>query len=225
MKKRILTVCVKLFLEQGYKKTTVAQIVAGADVSNSSFQNIFKAKDGVLTDLVNFVFGSQYSVSRKIVGNRSPLYVYAVDCALQLALTELNDNLREIYVEAYSHEGALSAIHEHCMEEMRGIFAPYLPDITEDEFYALEVGTAGLVRAFMDERCSERMSLERKLDGFLTLNLRGLKVPEQEIRSVLNFIHTLDIEDLAEEAMDGLFKALSMHYEFSLHGIKTETHR
>ena len=26
-KKRILTVCVKLFLEQGYKKTTVAQIV------------------------------------------------------------------------------------------------------------------------------------------------------------------------------------------------------
>lgn len=225
MKKRILTVCVKLFLEQGYKKTTVAQIVAGADVSNSSFQNIFKAKDGVLTDLVNFVFGSQYSVSRKIVGNRSPLYVYAVDCALQLALTELNDNLREIYVEAYSHEGALSAIHEHCMEEMRCIFAPYLPDITEDEFYALEVGTAGLVRAFMDERCSERMSLERKLDGFLTLNLRGLKVPEQEIRSVLNFIHTLDIEDLAEEAMDGLFKALSMHYEFSLHGIKTETHR
>lgn len=203
----------------------MAQIVAGADVSNSSFQNIFKAKDGVLTDLVNFVFGSQYSVSRKVVGHRSPLYVYAVDCALQLALTELNDNLREIYVEAYSHEGSLAAIHEHCMGEMRPIFAPYLPGITEDEFYALEVGTAGLVRAFMDERCSEQLSLERKLDGFLTLNLRGLKVPEQEIHSVLSFIHTLDIEDLAEEAMDGLFEALSMHYEFSLHGIKTETHR
>ena len=26
-KKRILTVCVKLFLEQGYKKTTVSEIV------------------------------------------------------------------------------------------------------------------------------------------------------------------------------------------------------
>ena len=36
-KKRILTVCVKLFLEQGYKKTTVAEIVQKANVSNSSF--------------------------------------------------------------------------------------------------------------------------------------------------------------------------------------------
>ena len=42
-KKRILTVCVKLFLEQGYKKTTVAEIVQKADVSNSTFQNIFRA--------------------------------------------------------------------------------------------------------------------------------------------------------------------------------------
>ena len=50
-KKRILTVCVKLFLEQGYKKTTVAEIVHKAAVSNSIFQNIFRAKDGVLTEL------------------------------------------------------------------------------------------------------------------------------------------------------------------------------
>ena len=55
-KRRILAVCVKLFLEQGYKKTTVAEIVQKADVSNSSFQNIFRAKDGVLTELVAFMF-------------------------------------------------------------------------------------------------------------------------------------------------------------------------
>ena len=48
-KRRILKVCVKLFLEQGYKKTTVAEIIQKAEVSNSSFQNIFRAKDGVLT--------------------------------------------------------------------------------------------------------------------------------------------------------------------------------
>lgn len=54
-KKRILTVCVKLFLEQGYKKTTVSEIVHKASVSNSIFQNIFRAKDGVLTELVEFM--------------------------------------------------------------------------------------------------------------------------------------------------------------------------
>ena len=53
-KKRILTVCVRLFLEKGYKRSTLAEIIEKADVSYSTFQNIFRAKDGVLTELVEF---------------------------------------------------------------------------------------------------------------------------------------------------------------------------
>ena len=67
-KRRILTVCVKLFLEKGYTKTTVAEIVQKADVSNSSFQNIFRAKDGVLTELVEFMFGNQFDMARSEIG-------------------------------------------------------------------------------------------------------------------------------------------------------------
>ena len=79
-KKRILTVCVKLFLEQGYKKTTVAEIVQKADVSNSSFQNIFRAKDGVLTELVQFMFSNQFAMARLHTGSTlPPVYVYAVE--------------------------------------------------------------------------------------------------------------------------------------------------
>lgn len=62
-KRRILTVCVKLFLEKGYKRTTVAEIVQKADVSNSTFQNIFRAKDGVLTELVEFMFDNQFGMA------------------------------------------------------------------------------------------------------------------------------------------------------------------
>ena len=71
-KRRILAVCVKLFLEQGYKKTTVAQIVHRAGVSNSSFQNIFRAKDGVLTELVAFMFSSQFGAARAAIGEKLP---------------------------------------------------------------------------------------------------------------------------------------------------------
>ena len=67
-KKRILTVCVKLFLEQGYKKTTVAQIVQQASVSNSIFQNIFRAKDGVLTELAQFMLSNQFAMARSTAG-------------------------------------------------------------------------------------------------------------------------------------------------------------
>ena len=63
-KKRILTVCVKLFLEKGYRRTTLAEIIEKADVSYSTFQNIFRAKDGVLTELVEFMFSNQFAMAR-----------------------------------------------------------------------------------------------------------------------------------------------------------------
>ena len=86
-KKRILTVCVKLFLEQGYKKTTVAEIVHKAGVSNSSFQNIFRAKDGVLTELVQFMFSNQFGTARQLTGVLlPPVYIYAAETAIQMTL-------------------------------------------------------------------------------------------------------------------------------------------
>ena len=81
-KKRILTVCVKLFLEKGYKQTTLAEINEKAGVSYSTFQNIFRAKDGVLTELVEFMFENQFSMARSAAGAKlPPVYVYAVETA------------------------------------------------------------------------------------------------------------------------------------------------
>ena len=45
--KRILQACVRLFLENGYHQTTMLQILKEAQVSSSSFQNLFRSKDGV----------------------------------------------------------------------------------------------------------------------------------------------------------------------------------
>lgn len=68
-KKRILSVCVRLFLEQGYKNTTVRQIVNEAGTSISAFQNIFHSKDGVLLDLVGSMFGGQFGYKTAQVGD------------------------------------------------------------------------------------------------------------------------------------------------------------
>ena len=174
-KKRILTVCVKLFLEQGYKKTTVAEIVQKANVSNSSFQNIFRAKDGVLTELVEFMFSNQFGAAKKVAGTQlPPVYVYAVETAIQMTLTELNENLRDIYIEAYSHEEALEYIFRETAKELYQIFGPYQPQLTEQDFYALEIGSAGIMRGYMARPCDDVLTLEKKLVCFLSMSLRGL---------------------------------------------------
>ena len=216
-KKRILTVCVKLFLEQGYKKTTVAEIVQKANVSNSSFQNIFRAKDGVLTELVEFMFSNQFGAAKKVAGTQlPPVYVYAVETAIQMTLTELNENLRDIYIEAYSHEEALEYIFRETAKELYQIFGPYQPQLTEQDFYALEIGSAGIMRGYMARPCDDVLTLEKKLDCFLSMSLRAYKVPEEEIHRVLAFMTELDIRAVAQQVMHQLFSALAMRFEFTL---------
>ena len=218
--KRILRACVRLFLENGYQRTTMAQILREAQVSSSSFQNLFHSKDGVLLELVKFMFENQFGIARSVAGGvLPPVYVYAAETALQITLTELNENLREIYLEAYTQEYLLGYIQRATAQELHRIFGPYQPELTEQDFYELEFGTAGLMRGYMANPCTAEFPLERKLNKFVTLALRGYKVPEEELQQVLSFLAGLDMRSIAQSVMEKLFRQLAMRYEFSLDGL------
>ena len=77
-KKRILQSCVRLFLENGYRRTTMQQILREAQVSSSSFQNLFHSKDGVLLELVNFMFENQFGMARSVAGAALPPACHAL---------------------------------------------------------------------------------------------------------------------------------------------------
>ena len=216
-KKRILTVCVKLFLEKGYKKTTVAEIVQKANVSNSTFQNIFRAKDGVLTELAEFMFSSQFGAAHTIAGDTLPAsYIYAVETAIQMTLTELNENLREIYIEAYTQSEAAEYIFRHTAKELFRIFGSYQPELSESDFYAMEIGSAGIMRGYMAHPCDEELPLDKKLRCFLSMTLSAYRVPQEEQEKILTFISSLNIRAISEQIMYRLFHELEMRFEFTL---------
>ena len=51
---------------------------------------LFSSKEALLLELVEFMFSSQFSAARKIAGaDLPPIYVYAVETAIQMTLTEL----------------------------------------------------------------------------------------------------------------------------------------
>lgn len=63
-----------------------------AGVARGSFQNLFSTKDAILMELVGTMFSGQFGVAKNIVGdNMSPIYTYAVETAIQITLTELNE--------------------------------------------------------------------------------------------------------------------------------------
>ena len=220
-KRKILTVCVRLFLEQGYKNTSVSQIVDEAGVARGSYLNLFPTKDKILLELTETMFGGQFGVARSIADSKlPPVYAYAVETAIQLTLTELNENLREIYIEAYSLPETSEYIYLHTTAELKQIFGVNFPHDTESDFYEMEIGTAGLMRSYMARKCDIHFPLERKLSRFLTAAMRVYRVPEAELEQTVRFVERLDIRSIAECVMHSLFQTLAMHYDFSLQEIE-----
>ena len=222
-RKKILSVFVQLFIEKGYKETIMAEIVKTAGVSNSTFQNIFHSKDGVLMDLTEFMFENQFDVAMKMLAKYASLgsaYLYAVETAIQLTLVELNENLREIYVEAYTFPKTMEYIYEKTSTVNYQLFHQYLPDHSESDFYEMEIGTGGIMRSYMAKPCNKYFTLEKKLDKFLEMTLAVYHVPEEDITAIRAFIAELDIKNIANTVMQELFKTLSMKFEFELGGDK-----
>lgn len=224
-KRKILTACVRLFLEQGYKETSITQITENAGVTRGSFQNLFHTKDAVLLELVETMFSGQFGTAKGITGQQlPPVYAYAAETAIQLTLTELNERLREIYLEAYSLPDTAEYIHLHTTAELKQIFGGNFPGYSDSDFYEMEIGTAGLMRGYMARKCDIHFPLDRKLSRFLTAAMRVYRVPEEEQRQVLAFIRSLDIRAIAAEVMEKLFAMLEMKFDFklSLNGEKEE---
>ena len=220
-RRKILTVCVRLFLEQGYKNTSVSQIVDEAGVARGSYLNLFPTKDKILLDLTETMFGGQFGMARSIADIKlPPVYAYAVETAIQLTLTELNENLREIYIEAYSLPETSEYIYLHTTAELKQIFSANFPDYSDSDFYEMEIGTAGLMRNYMARKCDIHFPLERKLSRFLTAAMRVYRVPEDELKQTVRFVERLDIRSIAERVMHTLFQTLAMHYDFSLQEIE-----
>lgn len=216
-RKKILSACVRLFWVQGFRKTPPKQILQEAGVSAGTFYNLYKSKAGVLMELTDFMFSQQFGIAGKLsAGGASPALVYALETSIQLALTELNENLREIYIEVYTQPDILERIRQKTTAELQRIFGPYLPECSASDFYEMDIGTAAIMRGYMERPCDLYFTLERKIECFLRMTLTVYHVPEAQISEILQTIATLDIRTIVDSVMQRLFTALQMKYEFTL---------
>lgn len=198
-------------MEKGYTNTRVAEILKAADVSSSSFQNIFKNKDGALTELTMMVFQGQFGIAQSLMaGETSPARVYALETAVQLALTEQNENLRDIYVESYTYPVTCELISSHTSVVLQRCFGQYLPGLSQSDFYEMDIGTCGMMRAFMARKCDHYFTLDKKIQRFLEMSLTVYHVPPEEQKEILAYVASVDIRTAAGQVLDRLFAALAM---------------
>ena len=214
-KKRILSACVQMFIEKGYKQTTMLDILKESDVSAGTFQNIFHTKDGVLLELIEFMFNNQFSMARNFLSESTSLEIlYAIETAIQLTLVELNENLREIYLEAYTQPKLIDYINQKTSSELAKIFSKYNLNWTESDFYEVEIATSGIMRSFMAKKCNQYFTLNKKIKLFLKIAFDVYHVSEAKQIEAIEYISKIDMIETSNKIMKKLFSMLEMTFDF-----------
>ena len=80
----------------------------------------------------------------------------------------------------------------------------------------MEIGSAGMMRAFMTRHCDVYFALDRKICCFLSMSLSAYHVPLEEQEKIMSFVSGLDIIKIAERVVQELIQALAMRFEFKL---------
>ncbi len=211
MRRRLLYVAAKLFLEQGYTNTTLKSIAAGADVNIGSLMNIFKTKEDILGDLVKHVIEGQFGVTAQLLGGKTQnkILFYAAETVLQLHIAESNENLRDLYAAAYSLTKPSSIIQRTITGKLEKIFSEHLPNLQTQDFYKLEIASGGVMRGFMTIPCNMWFTMEQKVAAFLEATFLIYRLPDEKIREAIAFVKQFDFETIAENTVLLLMQRLN----------------
>lgn len=196
---KMLKAATFLFLEQGYEKTTTMQIATAAGMSQASFFAAFESKEAILLELTKIMFSSQFLAAAAMMPTDNPLLLYALETCLQLHITELSEPLRELYVTTYSLSSTSEFVYQNTTKKLMAIFGPYLPDAKENDFYELEIASAGITRGFMARHCDMYFTMERKMRRYLACCFRIYQVPEEVYAPVIEAALSRDLKSDAEK--------------------------
>lgn len=210
---KMLKAATFLFLEQGYDKTTTTQIAKAAGMSQASFFAAFESKEAILLELTKIMFSSQFVAAAAMMPTDDPLLLYALETGLQLHITELSEPLRELYVTTYSLRSTSEYVYQNTTKKLIKIFAPYLPEAQENDFYELEIASASITRGFMARPCDMYFTMERKLRRFWTSCFRIYQVPESHYLPVIESALKRDLKSDAEKIIAATIQQAESGFE------------
>lgn len=207
----VLNSATQLFIKNGYKNTRIRDIAMESNVGYTEIFRMFNDKDSLLSQLVDILIEYQFEISKKILKDKTDdkLLIYAFECVLQLYITEINNNIREMYAVSYTMPQTSYKIYDNIALKLEEIFKDHLPDYETKDFYELEIAAAGVMRGFIINPCTIDFPIKNKVRRFLNTILKIFEVNEEKIKEVINFIEEFDMKVYAVELINTLYEYIS----------------
>ena len=199
-----------MFLERGYYATTLRDIAKEAEIAYSSLINIFGSKEGILSELVEYVLEGQFAATEKLLLGKTDdkIFFYAAETTLQLYMAESHEHIREMYSVSYSLPDTSRVIYSTITRKLENIFKEHLPNHTTKDFYCLELASGGIMRSFITVPCNMFFTMDMKVKTFLESTFRVYSVPEEKIAEAVAFVREFDFKTIAQNVIDNMLEYL-----------------
>ena len=210
-RRKILLKAANMFLSQGYTQTTLRELARESGVNIGSLMHMFENKENILCALVSVVLDGQFSAAQKLLSNMTDdkILFWAAETTLQLYMAESSEQIRDLYITAYSLPKTSDIIRRSIAEKMSEYFLPYNPGYQEKDFYEMEIATGGIIRGFMSVPCDMYFTMDAKVARYLETSFRVYKVPQEKTQEAIQFVSRFDFAQIAQNVIDSLLSMLA----------------
>lgn len=210
--RKILTAATALFVQKGYEKTSLTDIAKLSGVSKRIIIYEMNSKEEILVHLVaKFLDGiteASDAVSTKLTDDK--LLIFMANEVLQIYMAEMNEDMRNLYLAAYSMPKTSEAVLRRRSEILFDKFGYLFPSFALKDYYELEIATMGIMRAYMSVPCDMYFTLEAKTDRLLSTMLKIYDVEKQTLDEVKEFIKKIDFESVSKNTVGAVFEEFSI---------------
>lgn len=187
---KIIQLGAKLFIEEGYTKTSFARIAKTLDISLGNITFYFPTKEHLLAVLCNELCAFQRELMERETGEGySTLLSYCLELTSMTAICEEDDVARDFFHAIYTSPLSLDIIRDNDTEKTKAVFGPYRPDWQESKWIEAENLVSGIEYGTImtrESRTPLHLQIEGGLDTILTLYGVPDEVRQAKIKKVLD---------------------------------------
>ena len=209
---KILMAATVMFVQKGYEKTTLMDISKLSGVPKAKILYEMNSKEGILGLLVaKFLDGvaeASDAVSKKLTDDK--LLIFMANEVLQIYMAEMSDDMRNLYLAAYSMPKTSDAVLRRRSQMLYEQFGYLFPQFALKEYYELEIATMGIMRAYMSVPCDMYFTMEAKVDRLISTILKIYDVDSKIVEETKEFMKKIDFEAVAKNTVADVFEELSI---------------
>lgn len=198
---QIVRLGAKLFIEDGYSKTTMKRISQELDLSPGNITFYFPTKDHLLAVLINELFDFQnLMIERVAEDGKSSLFAYCLEFVAIAAACAESEVAGDFYTSAYTSPYTLDLIRKNDTQKTKAVFGNFCKGFSEADWIAAENIVSGIEYGTImtaEKSSTFPLMIEKALGSIMSL----YAVPEQLKAQNISRVLAMDYRDLGKRIL------------------------